>query len=261
VGGRPVELVVVADTPPPVPPDVYVGGFTPPGSEHDRTWLLPADPVATGPAVLAAEVDAETAGRMLGQQARAARRADPVAVVLGDGAERAMAQGLAETGPPVTASPVGDDCEPAVRTLRMRAPTALALAGDEHLVRDCIEAAISIGWLPPGGILVPPSVAYGRTDAGWASVGVRTVFGLPWPSSGAPGAARFRASTGSASYRALVTFAAAEIAIAVARTSGASGLPSISQGVWRTDLVDIEGGVNRGAAVVLATPTGWERTG
>jgi hypothetical protein len=88
-------------------------------------------------------------------------------------------------------------------------------------------------------------------------VGARTVLALPWPTSPDPAAARFRAVVGSTSYRALVSFAAAELAIEIARAKGAITPAGISSRSWKTDLASFKGLANRGARVDVAGPGGW----
>jgi hypothetical protein len=89
------------------------------------------------------------------------------------------------------------------------------------------------------------------------AVGARTVLGLPWPTSTAPGAARFRANTSSLSYRALVSYAATELAIDVARQQGGVSLQSIADGLWRNDLIDLSGLTSRVNTLVVAFLGTW----
>jgi hypothetical protein len=87
---------------------------------------------------------------------------------------------------------------------------------------------------------------------------VYTVLGLPWPGSSNPGAARFRSEVpGVSSYRALVSFAAVEMAVQVARSSGALQLDRIAGGSWQNDLYDFAGVANVGAQVVQQSAGGW----
>jgi hypothetical protein len=82
--------------------------------------------------------------------------------------------------------------------------------------------------------------------------------GLPMPTSDTPGAARFRAQTGGRSYRAMLTFAGVELAVAL----DAAG-PDIASAwrrdpTWRSDLVAYDQGRNIGIHAVRASMDGWE---
>jgi hypothetical protein len=155
----------------------------------------------------------------------------------------------------------GDDCEGPVRDLRARLATAFAVAGPPELARRCLEAAARLGWRPPGGVIIAPSAAYAEVHLAPYAVGARTVLGVPWPSSEEPGAARFRAARGgTASDRAIGSFAAAEVAVAAARSGDPFRPEILRSGSWRTDLVDLDAGVNRATVVVIAGTDGWRAT-
>ena len=141
----------------------------------------------------------------------------------------------------------------------LRSAGALAIAGAPDLVEKCLDAAAAIGWNPAAGVVVPPSLAYVPFDPAWSGLSVRTALGLPGPMGTDPGATRFRTSTGFTSYRALVTFAATEMAIAVARTSGSVTSAGISKGVWYSDLLHFDGVENHGVAIARASAVGWTR--
>ena len=92
--------------------------------------------------------------------------------------------------------------------------------------------------------------------------GARTVLGLPWPLSDSPGVKRFRAAVpNSASYRALESFAAAELAVKVARASGGRNISvaDVARGTWKTDLLDFQGTTNNAAGVVVLGNRGWAK--
>ena len=263
VGGRAVELLVVsaedragvASLPRRV--NALIGGFgaaPPPGV----TWLLPADPAITGPDVLPAEPSPWAAGVELARLVKSQGLRGPIGVVVGSGPEAALADGLA-TGAPttaVTAAP-GTTCSAEVDSLRRGGAGALAVAGSPALASRCLESASRAGWHPALGALLAPSAAYGSLPADSTVGALRTLLSLPWPTWSDPGAARFRASTRSESYRALVSFAAAELAIDVARQRGNVSLPAVASGTWRSDLFDLVGTTNRAGLVVMAGPGSW----
>lgn len=124
----------------------------------------------------------------------------------------------------------------------------------------------------PGGLLWvfpadpdvggPAVVRAARLEADPAVHGARTLLGLPWPTSDEPGARRYRAAVGgraARSYRGLVTFAGVEAAVEVASATGAPS-PAPSSGRFRSDLYDLDGGVNRAGAVVVARFGRWTRS-
>jgi len=125
------------------------------------------------------------------------------------------------------------------------------VAGPASLAGSCVDDLAAMPWQPPGGVLLAPSAVYAGVPASLAGGPVYSVLGLPWPTSQSPGAARFRSAVpGVRSYRALVSFAAAELAIQVARTTGSLRLAEIGWGIWSTDLYDFAGIQNAGAQVV-----------
>lgn len=263
VGGRPVELVTVASEDHAGVAglrhrvDALVGGFgaAPPDGVP---WLLPADPSITGPQVLPVEASPWWAGVQLGTVLRDQGLRGPVGVVVGSGPESALADGLANRVAVTTVpSPPDGSCQAPVDSLRRAGASALAVAGPPDLAARCLEAAGRALWHPRFGAVVPPSAAYTSPALLPQLGGSRTVLALPWPTWTAPGAARFRASTRSASYRALVSFAAAELAIDVARQRGGISLPAIASGTWRSDLVDLVGTTSRPGSVVVADLGSW----
>lgn len=263
VGGRAVELVVASAGDSAAVAslrgraDVAVGGF---GAAPSLPWVLPADAAGSGALVTAEETPVEAGARLGADLARRGVQGD-VGVVVGPGPDAALADGLARAVPVTTVAAAGDDCNGAVRDLRARLVATLAVAGPPDLARRCLDAAARLGWRPPGGVMIAPSAAYADVHLAPYAVGARTVLGVPWPSSEEPGAARFRAAMGgTASYRAIVSFAAAEIAVAAARSGGPFRPEILRSGSWRTDLVVLDAGVNRAAAVVIAGADGWRTT-
>lgn len=260
VAGRPVELVVVdagdagAVSRLAGSASVAVGGF---GAAPPVPWLFPADPYAPGS--LAAEVPAAEAGALLA--ADLARRGirGTVAAVVADGPDAALADGV-ERAAPVTriAAAASSSCDSEIRAARRALPAALVLAVAPDLAGRCLDAAARLGWRPPGGVLVAPSAAYAGLERDPATAGGRTVLGLPWPTGDEPGAARFRAAVpGVGSYRALVAYAAAELAVAAARARSPLRLADLVHGTWQTDLVTLSGGANTTARIVVAGTGGW----
>jgi ABC-type branched-subunit amino acid transport system substrate-binding protein len=267
VGGLPVELVVVrAEDGAGVAGlrrrgvAALIGGFgiaPPPG----LPWLLPADPSVTGSDVLPVEAPAWSVGAQLGSVLRGQGLHGPIGVVRGSGPDAGLAEGLA-TQARTTVVPLGADgsCHAEVASLRRSGAVALAIAGEPDLAGRCLDAARRIRWRPRFGTLVAPSAAYTVLPSSDAQEGPRTVLALPWPTWDVPGAARFRASTQSSSYRALVSFAAAELAIDVARQAGGISLPAMAFGSWRSDLLDVVGNTTETGAVVVAGVGTWLQT-
>lgn len=257
VAGYPVELVVIdAGDEVPANVDVLVGGY---GMEapSGTPWLLPADTTTTGDDVLAAEATAEAAGEHLGRALRRAGLRTSVGVIVGAGPDTSLADGLAAHLDVIRVLERDAlSCTAEVAALRRAGVEAVAVAGSPELARRCTSAAAMTLWKPKHGFVFAPSAAYAGLHHDASAWGARTVLSLPWPTTTAPGAARFRATTTATSYRALVTFAATELAIDVARRSGAITLSSIAAGKWPSDLLDLTGTTSP-ATVVVAGPGGW----
>jgi hypothetical protein len=271
VHGAPVRLTVVpaedaaAIAALPGHVDAVVGGFgaaPPPGVP----WLLPADP-ALGQgqgSVVAAEPSQAATGAHLADDLVQRGYSGTVGVVNGGGPDAALADGIAGVLPisqvPVSA---GQSCVPAVQSLTAPGATkivALAVAGPPSMAASCLSAlaALSAVQWPPGGILVAPSAAYDGANDTAVAHNVTTVLGLPWPTSSSAGATRFRAVVpGVSSYRALVSFAATEMAVEVARDTGTLTMAALSSGTWRSDLIDYAGISNDAEQVVVDGTNGW----
>lgn len=259
VGGRAVEMVVVdADDAGAIAQltgsaSVVVGGF---GALPPVPWLFPAEPHARGS--LAVEVPAAEVGALLA--ADLARRGieGTVAAVVGDGPDGALADGVAQHMRLTRVAAASSRCESEVNAARRSRPAALMLAVAPDVARRCLDAAARLGWHPPGGVLLAPSAAYAGLERHPATAGGRTVLGLPWPTSNEPGAARFRAAvSGVVSYRALVAYAGAELAVASARVRSPLRLADLARGTWQTDLVTLSDGANTTARIVVAGAGGW----
>lgn len=263
VAGLPVELEVVsADDPAAVAAmvkrvTVLVGGFGVP-APLGVPWLLPADPAIEGLNVIPAESPARAAGIQLGALLRRQGLNGTVGVILGAGPDGALAGGLASKTPTttVTAQESGD-CSAEVASLARSGAVAMAVAGNPDLAAKCMRAAFRSAWRPTFGTILAPSAAYAGLQAMPEALGARTVLGLPWPTSTAPGAARFRSTTESLSYRALVSYAATELAIDVARQQGGVSLDSVADGIWRNDLIDLSGLTSRVNLLVVAFLGTW----
>lgn len=263
VAGLPVELqVAAAEDAEAVAAlakrvDVLVGGFGA-AAPTGVLWLLPADPSIAGPSVIPAEMTSRLVGAQLGTVLRRQGLTGLVGVVVGSGPDAGLGAGLATktTTTSVVAQEDGT-CAPEIVALRRAGAVALAVAGSPDLAAKCLRAAFAVAWLPSFGVVLAPSAAYAGLQGMPEAIGARTVLGLPWPTSTAPGAARFRSTTESTSYRALVSYAATELAIDVARQQGSVSLASVEAGNWRTDLVDMAGLTNRVSTLVAAFVGTW----
>ncbi|MGH9150963.1 MAG: hypothetical protein ACRD03_00865, partial [Acidimicrobiales bacterium] len=237
--------------------DALDGGFGVAAAPEGTPWLLPADPAIAGPGVVPAEMASRVAGGELATVLRHQGLNGVVGVVVGAGPDAALGAGLAtRTATTTVSAREGTSCVPEVSALRRAGAVALALAGAPDLAARCMKAAFQILWLPPFGTVLAPSAAYAGLHAMPEALGARTVLGLPWPSSDTPGAARFRSTTRSTSYRALVSYAATELAIEVARQKGGVSVEAVREGTWRSDLFDMDGletRVNNLVAAFLGT--------
>lgn len=263
VAGVPIELVVApAEDRAAIEAmagkvSAVVGGF---GAEIPTatTWIFPADPLVTGPNVVPAEASARAVGAQLGADLRDEGPFGLVGIVVGSGPDAALATGLASKANVTTvAAKKNTTCLTEIATLRRSGAMTLAVAGDTDLVTSCIRAAARSAWQPRLGPLVPPSAAYAGVASIPETTGTRTVLALPWPTSSAPGAARFRATTTSQSYRALVSYAATELAIDVARQTGTISLASMAGRAWHSDLAQVDGNTNRPGGVVSSLFGAW----
>jgi len=264
VAGFPVELVVVAAEDAAAVARLagqvhaLVGGFGVAAPPPGVPWLLPADPSIAGPAVVSAEAVPQAAGVQLAQVLRRSGLRGPVGVVVGTGPDAALAAGLGGSAATttVTARP-GTSCAAEVASLAAAGATALAVAGDPDLAARCLRALARSSWRPAHGTVLAPSAAYAGLEKLPEASGSRTVLSLPWPTSILPGAARFRATAESSSYRAMVSYAATELAIAVARQTGDLSVASVAAGTWRSDLLDLRGLVSATPIVVTALLGTW----
>lgn len=262
IGGRAVKLRIVdADTQSvPADVDVLVGGMSGaagPDVAPQLSWLLPADGLALRGNAVSLEPDPATAGAII-----AATLASTVAAaVLDDGGSQVpFGDSIAAARKTVARLGVGvdDTCDRQILSARRAGATALALALDERALPRCLAAVGRAAWAPPGGILVPTYAAY-RPGLNTSGLGLQTVLGAPWPASADEGARRFRDSAKASSYAGLVSFAAAELAIAVARSNGGIvNAATARNGSWRTDLIVLEAGTNVALRVVRARAGGWE---
>lgn len=244
-----VEVVpVTAGDPPPAGIDAVVGGWSPPAP----VLLETADGV-----VVAADPDPERAGALLADAA--VGDAELVGVIRSSGPDAAFGDGVAATRRVVAAELAADSsCHREVRSVLSRGAVAIALAIPPPAVRTCLAAVEGSGARPPRGVLVPPSMMLEPEPPRVTELDVIGLVGLPMPTSDTPGAARFREQTGGRSYRAMLTFAGVELAVAL----DAAG-PDIASAwrrhpTWRSDLVAYDQGRNIGIHAVRASMDGWE---
>lgn len=262
VAGFPIELLVAAAEDPKAVlalaarVDAMVGGFGT-AAPTDVTWLLPADPGVTGLHVLAPEASPAVAGAQLAVALRQRNLVGPVGVVVGTGYEAQMGEGLASRTPVLSVPARDATCATEVGVLQRARVEVMAVAGGPDLVATCITAAVRALWRPRLGVVVPPSTAYGANAPDPLLWGARTLLSMPWPSTSAPGATRFRAVTGASSYRSLVSFTAVELAIGVARRNGSITLTDIAARTWPSDILELSGTTSRGGAVAVAGPEAW----
>lgn len=262
VAGFPIELFVAAAEDPRAVlalaerVDAMVGGFGT-AAPADVTWLLPADPGVTGLDVLAPEASPAVAGAQLAVALRQSNIEGPVGVVVGTGYEAQFAEGLASKTPVLSVPARDATCATEVGLLQRARVEAMAVAGAPDLVATCITAAVRALWRPRLGVVVPPSTAYAANAPDPLLWGARTLLSMPWPSTSAPGATRFRTVTGASSYRSLVSFTAVELAIGVARRNGSITLTDIAARTWPSDILELSGTTSRGGAVAVAGPEAW----
>lgn len=236
--------------------DALVGGFGLSSAPEGLTvpWLLPADPALEGPTVVRAEPTPRRAGERLADQLRAEGANGTVGVIVDGTSDAALADGLGSTV--VRATAAGSNCDNEIATLRQRDVTTVAVAAAPSWVSRCLDSMEAAKFRPANGVLLAPSAAYGASFERSASAGARSVLGLPWPTAPDSGGARFRLSTGSTSYRALVSFAAVELAVDSARSAGGKVGLTAGQRV-HTDLVHVTDNGNDQTLLVAAGVAGW----
>ncbi|MFN2543383.1 MAG: hypothetical protein ABR600_02265 [Actinomycetota bacterium] len=236
---------------------VLVGGFG--DAPQGNGWVLPADPAADGTAVVSGELDAHDAGMRLAQDFLDRGFDGPIGVIVGEGPDAELADGIATVAPVRTVEVSHHtSCTRQVLDLRLAGVTALAVAGPPALQSRCTAAAKEQTWQPQGGILLPPSAAYAGLQGDSWIAGARTVLGFAWPTDSTTGAEWFRQQVpGTTSYRALVSFAAAELALEVLRADGDVTPELVRAGTWRSPLFRFDDGVNQSARVVVASQDGW----
>ena len=265
VGGRRVEVVAV-------PTDdaaaraaalnrvqALVGGFAV-EAPSGMPWIMPADVGLTGPDVAAAELAAEQAGAALAADLGARGSRGTVAAVVSPGPDAGLVTGLAKSMV-VHSVEAGQktSCDQEMSALRKRDVVALALAVPPDLARRCAAAAARIGWRPAGGLLLSPSTVYAHLERDLVTQGARTAVALATPDADDSGASRFRRSApGCDSYRSLVSFAAAELALGAAGASnGVLTMSGLRDKRWRSDLYDVEGGQHTTSRVVAVRWGRW----
>jgi len=240
--------------------DALVGGFSI-DAPAGMPWVMPADVGPTGPDVAAGELAAEQAGVALGLDI-SARSSDTrtIGAIVAPGPDAGLATGLAKTVA-VQQVEAGTDtsCDQEMLALRKRNVAALALAVPPDLARRCAAAAARIGWRPGGGLLLAPSAVYAHLERDLVTQGARSAVALLPPGTDDAGTNRFRqAAPGCDTYRSLVSFAAAELALNAARTAnGALTLAAVRDRHWHSDLYDVDGGQQTTAHVVTIRFGRW----
>jgi hypothetical protein len=143
--------------------------------------------------------------------------------------------------------------------LRKRDVVALALAVPPDLARRCAAAAARMGWRPAGGLLLAPSAVYAHLERDLVAQGARSAVALSTPNADDSGSSRFRRSApGCDSYRSLVSFAAAELAVGAAGASnGVLSMTALRDRRWRSDLYDVDGGEHTTSHVVAIRFGRW----
>jgi hypothetical protein len=258
VGGRRVEVVAVPTDDAAARAEALsrvealAGGFAI-DAPSGMPWIMPADVGPTGPDVAAAELAAEQAGSALAADLRSRGNGGTVAAVVSTGPDGGLATGLARSLL-VHSVDAGRNtsCDQEMVALRKRDVVALALAVPPDLARRCAGAAARMGWRPPGGLLLAPSAVYAHLERDLVAQGARSAVALSTPNADDSGSSRFRRSApGCDSYRSLVSFAAAELALSAAGASnGVLSLSTVRDRRWRSDLYDINGGQHTTSHVV-----------
>ena len=250
VAGRPgVEVVpITAGEPAPAGIVAVVGGWTAPAP----VLLETADGV-----VVAADPDPERAGALLADAA--VGDAELVGVIRSPGPDAAFGDGVADTRRVVAVELAADSsCDREVRSVLSRGAVAIAMAAPPPAVRTCLAAVEASGARPPRGVLVPPSMMLEPEAPRVADLEVVSLVGLPMPTSETPGAARFREQTGGRAYRAMLTFAGVELAMALDAAGPDIASAWRRESTWSSDLVAYDKGRNLGIHAVRASMDGWE---
>jgi hypothetical protein len=244
--------------------DALVGGFAieaPAG----MPWIMPADAVPAGPDVAAGDLAAERAGAALGADlASRSANGGTIGAIVTAGPDAGLATGLARSRPVHTVEAGrSTSCDQEIFALRKRDVAALALAVPPDLARRCAAAAARMGWRPAGGLLLAPSAVYAHLERDLVTQGARSAVALSMPQSEDAGSSRFRRSApGCDSYRSLVSFAAAELALSAARASnGLLSGAAVRDRQWRSDLYEVDGGEHTRTNVVSVRFGRWSNTG
>jgi hypothetical protein len=265
VGGRRVEVVAVptdnaagrADALSRV--QALVGGFAI-EAPSGMPWIMPADVGPTGPDVAAAELAAEQAGAALAADLGARGHRGTVAAVVTPGPDAGLVTGLAKSLLVHSVEAGGNtSCDQEMAALRKRDVVALALAVPPDLARRCAAAAARVGWRPAGGLLLAPSAVYAHLERDLVTQGARSAVALATPNADNAGSNRFRRSApGCDSYRSMVSFAAAELALGAAGASnGVLTMTGLKDKRWRSDLYDVDGGQHTTSHIVSVRWGRW----
>lgn len=253
VGGARLELLVGDANDPNAAPALgergvkaVIGGYGATGQTWQAVgargipWFAPADVPPTPPAtVVAVEVNHVTAGEMLAESL-VGRGHHRVAAIVGKGGERRLAEGMHGTLQVDTLQiDTGAPCRPALDAAGVNGADVLALALEPVGVVRCLEALHPE--FPIRQIVIPSTAvddALVRLPEGF---GLAATLGAPGPDDAGKGPTRFRSVTGiQRNYRAMVSYAAAELAVTALRNNPEDPFKGFaSGGVYRSDLLTL----------------------
>jgi len=239
--------------------DALVGGAG--AGDREVPWLLADSSDHTAPPSgfvpgrdVRASPDPGVAGQALGHAF--ARRGTRIGAIAGDGADGALADGLADAGPTTIVRLHGSDrCDGALGRLAAARVRTIALAVAPAVAADCIAVLSHLAWRQSAALVVAPSFALDGRNVPPEVGPVYTALGVPPPDADTPGVRRLRDRLGPTSFDAMASVAAVDLAVEIARAAG-SVTPWVTRGNWHTDLVELRGG-STVAQVAMLTPGGW----
>lgn len=258
IDGARLDLVVVDSNDPEMSEalreagvSALVGGYAGTGAGYaspDETpipWIAPADvaPSPVSDSVLMVEVDHETAGRMLGRYLGGDETTKAkVAAIAAPSPEAALVAGLSDE---ITVEHIplsSSSCAPELETAAQSGADALALALPPSDVSRCLS--FLTGAYPIREVVVPTTAVDSARAQTPQGLGLAAVLGAPTPDDDGPGATRFREATGIGDdYRALVSFAGAELAVELLGNDLSDPLGAFFAGdVYRSDLLTLDPG-------------------
>lgn len=203
-------------------------------------WFGPTDLAPASPAgMVTVEVGHQAAGRLVGDALR--QKGFERAVALsGPGDERHLTEGL-KTRMTVEGTTVDESrsCGPYLDTAALTGAETIVLAMARDALAGCVSALRQAH--PFHTVVVPATAlddALSRLPAGFALV---AALGAPAPDDPGAGPTRFRSATGiDRNYRAMVSFAAAEVAVASLNHDRQDPLAGFMKGgQYRSDLLTL----------------------